>query len=130
MGIILRHQCPFCDNKVGFFTGGYTRDGIPICSECNKKGREMSHSTPNVQIIGFGVAGFFVGGLIGFLFRPSAPLVGQLSFDQVISRGANLSGIDQLLIPLAQRSFNIIFGVALVGAIIGALIGYYISTKK
>ncbi len=90
----------------------------------------MSDSTSNGQIIGLGAGGFFVGGLIGFLLRPSAFLVGQLSFDQVISRGANFTGMDQMLIPLAQKSFNIMLGVAVVGAVVGALIGQYISKKK
>lgn len=90
----------------------------------------MSGSTSNGQIIGFGIGGFFIGGLIGFLLRPSAFLVGQLSLGQVISRGANFAGMDQMLIPLAQKSFNIMVGVAIVGAIVGALIGQYISKKK
>lgn len=90
----------------------------------------MSDSTSNGQTIGFGAGGFFVGGLIGFLLRPSAFLVGQLSFGQVISRGSNFAGMDQMLVPLAQSSFNIMFGVAVVGAIVGALIGQYLSKKK
>jgi hypothetical protein len=41
-------------------------------------------------MIGLGSAGFLVGGLIGFLLRPAAFLVGQLPFEHVISRGASV----------------------------------------
>jgi hypothetical protein len=36
MEITLHHQCPFCNNKVGFFSGRKTNDGIPVCSECDE----------------------------------------------------------------------------------------------
>jgi hypothetical protein len=69
------------------------------------------------------IAGFFVGGCVGFLLRPSAFLVGQLPFGTVITRGSNLSGLDQLLISTAETSFNYL----LVGAILGTVIGFVIS---
>ena len=59
--------------------------------------------------------GFFVGGLIGFLMRPSVLLIGQLPFGTVVSRGSALSGIDQLLVPTAQQSFNVMMLGALIG---------------
>lgn len=90
----------------------------------------MNESTANRPVIGLGIGGFIVGGVLGFLFRPSAILVGQLSFGNVISRGANLTGMDQMLIPIAQKSFNIMCALAIVGAIMGALIGFYVSKKK
>jgi len=40
----------------------------------------------------------------------------------VISRGATLQGLDQILIPTAQKSFNYM----LVGAIIGGVVGFVI----
>ena len=74
----------------------------------------------------FGAAGMMlalgsvVGGAIGFVMRPSVMLIGQLPFETVITRGSNLSGIDQILVPTAQSSFN----VMLIGALIGAAVGF------
>jgi hypothetical protein len=75
------------------------------------------------------VIGFFIGGLIGFLYRSSAFLIGQLPFDVVITRGANLKGVDQVLIPLAQSSFNNMIAIALIGALIGIAAGYLLSKR-
>lgn len=72
------------------------------------------------SMIGFGAAlgaaGFVIGGLVGFVARPSVPMLGQLPFEYVIARGANLNGLDRMLAPLAQRSFDIM----LMGAVLGA----------
>jgi len=38
-------------------------------------------------IIPLSIIGFFIGGIVGFIYRPSAFLVGQLPFDTVITRG-------------------------------------------
>jgi hypothetical protein len=80
-------------------------------------------------VVPFCVIGFFIGGLIAFLYRPSAFLVGQLPFDVVITRGANLKGVDQVLIPLAQSSFNNMIAIALIGALIGIAVGYLLSKR-
>jgi hypothetical protein len=64
--------------------------------------------------------GFIAGGFIGFLSRPSVFLVGQLPFRIVITRGSGLSGLDELLIPSAQESFN----VMVIGALVGAAIAF------
>ena len=74
-----------------------------------------------------GAAGAVIGGTIGFLLRPSALLIGQLPFTTVITRGANLAGVDQVLVPLAQKSFNIMVAGAIIGAVVGAVIGYVIK---
>src|SRR5579871_6691517 len=68
---------------------------------------------------GFALVGLVVGGIVGFLLRPSVPLLGQLPFETVITRGANLNGLNQLLIPTAQKSFNILLAGAILGAILG-----------
>jgi hypothetical protein len=81
-------------------------------------------------MIGLGSAGFLVGGLIGFLLRPAAFLVGQLPFEHVISRGASLKGMDQLLVPIAQQSFNTTLIGAIIGATAGIIIGYFAGTKN
>src|SRR5258708_35458674 len=63
------------------------------------------------------LAAALAGAFLGFLFRPSVPLLGQLPFDTVITRGSNLKGFDQILKSFAEESFNYM----LIGAILGAL---------
>jgi hypothetical protein len=72
--------------------------------------------------VGSVVVGCVLGGLFGYLLRPSYPLIGQLPFGIVISRGATLRGFDQALVPLAQTSFNYL----LFGAVVGAALSYVI----
>jgi hypothetical protein len=79
--------------------------------------------------IKLGIIGFIAGGVIGFLYRPSALIIGQLPFDTVITRGGNLKGIDQVLIPLAQSSFNNMLAAAVIGAVIGIVGGCVISKR-
>ena len=76
----------------------------------------MQHATSRTPKIVPGLIGLAVGGVIGFLLRPSAFLVGQLSFGVVITRGEYLSGIDRLYKQTAELSFNYV----LVGAIAGS----------
>ena len=68
-----------------------------------------------------GLAGFLVGALVGYLYRPPAFLVGQLPFHVVISRGTSLKGLDQMYIPVAETSFNYLLGGGVVGAIAGVV---------
>ncbi|HZI19281.1 MAG TPA: hypothetical protein VEY09_11865 [Pyrinomonadaceae bacterium] len=70
-----------------------------------------------------GVVGFLVGGFVGFQLRPAVFLVGQLPFGTVLTRGANLSGFESLLIPAAQTSFNYMLAGAVAGAVIGLALG-------
>lgn len=70
-----------------------------------------------------GVAGLLVGAFVGFQLRPAAFLVGQLPFETVVSRGSNLRGLDSLLIPAAQTSFNYMLAGAVLGAACGLLAG-------
>ena len=67
----------------------------------------------------FALVGAVLGGAVGFLLRPSNILTGQLDFGTVITRGANLTGLDALLRSQAESSFNMMFFAALVGAGIG-----------
>lgn len=76
------------------------------------------------------IAGLLIGGFVGFLLRPSVPLVGQLPFATVISRGANLRGLDQLLIGHARTSFNYLIAGMILGAIVGLITSSAISSKK
>jgi hypothetical protein len=63
--------------------------------------------------------GLLIGGVVGFLLRPSVPIMGQLPFSTVITRGANLHGLDQLLVGYARTSFNYLIGGMVVGVVIG-----------
>jgi hypothetical protein len=58
-----------------------------------------------------------VGGVLGYLLRPSIPMLGQLPFQAVITRGESLSGMDLMLKGAAETSFNYM----VVGALIGCL---------
>src|SRR6266851_5346061 len=64
------------------------------------------------------LGGAFVGALLGFLFRPSVPFVGQLPLGVVLTRGVYLNGVDVLLRSSAETSFNYV----IIGAILGAVI--------
>lgn len=74
--------------------------------------------------------GAVLGGLVGFLLRPSLPLIGQLPFSTVITRGSNLSGIDMLLKSTAEQSFNYMVIGVIVGAIVLALAAGMIGKQK
>lgn len=89
-----------------------------------KKGKPPS---PTVMLV---FAGILIGSFIGFLLRPSVPMVGQLDFMTVITRGANLQGLDQLLISVAETSFNYLFVGTIIGGAIGFGLGYLLSNRK
>ena len=76
-----------------------------------------------------GILGFFLGGFIGFLLRP-ANIIGQLDFGTVIQRGANLSGMDILLRPLAATSFNYMLAGAVVGCLAGLGMAYLMAKRS
>jgi len=78
----------------------------------------------------FAFPGFFLGGFLGFLLRPANMFVGKLPFETVITLGSNLKGLDSLLKGLAQTSFLIMLGGAIVGAVIGAIIAHFSLKNK
>ncbi|MDZ7822354.1 MAG: hypothetical protein U5N26_11455 [Candidatus Marinimicrobia bacterium] len=80
--------------------------------------------------IGTGGLGLLVGGLIGFLSRPTGVLFGKLPFFHVLTRGATYEGVDQVLINLAQESFNVMLMGAVIGAAVGIVLGYFILGRK
>lgn len=67
----------------------------------------------------FAAIGLVVGAVTGFVTRPSLPMVGQLPFGIVISRGAGLKGLDQMLVGSAQESFSHCFWFTVFGGIFG-----------
>ncbi len=62
------------------------------------------------------------GAAIGFLLRPANIFGHQLPFSIVMTRGSTLQGINQLLVPLAQQSFNDVLAGALCGLVAGLII--------
>lgn len=106
--------------------GAQVSDAASFCAQCGTGVRASSApgTAPAKPPLALMIAlGLFIGGLLGFLMRPSAVLVGQLPFEMVITRGSALAGMNQLLIPTAQESFN----VMLLGAILGAAAGAGVS---
>ena len=63
-----------------------------------------------------------IGGFVGFLLRPSVPLIGQLPFSAVISDGRSLRGIEQLAQPYAEQSFHYLIAGTLIGAVVGLVV--------
>lgn len=88
---------------------------LPGVGEVPQQASEPSGSAP-LDLRFLLAIGFLAGGFIGFLLRPSVFLVGQLPFSTVVTRGSGLSGLDQLLVPSAQQSFNVMVAGTLVGA--------------
>jgi hypothetical protein len=82
------------------------------------------------KAIPLAAVGVFIGGLIGFLLRPAAPLIGQLDFGTVITRGSNLTGLETLLVSTAQTSFSYLLVGVILGAVAGVLIGLMTSKSK
>ncbi len=82
--------------------------------------------TPAVLAIALGL----VGGIIGFVVRPSIPLLGQLPFNVVIRDGAGLTGLSTLLQPAAHQSFELLLGGTVVGAILGLLTGLALKAQR
>ena len=60
-----------------------------------------------------------IGGIAGFLLRPSVPMVGQLPFDVVLSRGATLPRWQFTLKGPAEISFNYLVAGVLIGCVVG-----------
>jgi len=79
---------------------------------------------------GFGI----VGGFVGFLLRPYYPVVGQLPFGTVITRGGNLTGIASVLEGAAEESFQYLLkgatAAAYIGTVIGSVVGCWYSERR
>ncbi len=83
----------------------------------------------NSRVWLMGIGGFLAGAFIGYLYRPAAFLIGQLPFRDVISRGTNLKGLDQIYIPVAQTSFNYLVVGGMAGAILGVVVALLLRKK-
>ena len=67
-------------------------------------------------------SGAIVGGIIGFLLRPSVPGIGQVSLGDVLTRGGDLRGFDVLLKGAAETSFNYLVAGVILGGVISAIV--------
>jgi hypothetical protein len=76
------------------------------------------------------IVGLLIGGAVGFLLRPSVPLMGQLPFTTVITRGANLRGLDQLLLGDARSSFNYVVAGVVLGTLVGLIAALALEKSK
>jgi hypothetical protein len=106
--------------------------GVNFCSACGtvapspvQPSAPFAHGASPVRINApiwlFCVIGGVLGGIIGYLTRPSAIFVGQLPFGTVITGGAGLQGLDQLLLPVAQQSLNQMLTWTIIGAVLGGV---------
>lgn len=72
------------------------------------------------------VIGVLIGAIVGFMLRPSVPLLGQLPLGTVLSGGADLQGFASLLRPTAETSRTYL----IVGAVLGGIVGYLIALAR
>ena len=117
----------------GLSTGSSTASELLDTITAVARERQTADSMPlprRALTIPVVIVGFVLGGMVGFVLRPSVFLVGQLPLGTVLTRGANLSGLDQLLVAAAQSSFNMMIVVALVGAAVGAGIGAFLDRQS
>jgi len=105
-------------------------DPLKSLSNDEPLARDSSPSPPSDLKVKLGAVGLVLGGLLGFVLRPSVFLIGQLPLGTVLTRGANLQGMDELLVPAAQSSFNLMVVVALVGAAIGVGVAAFLDKKS
>lgn len=138
------HTCQKCGKEYEVAFSGWMNKAV--CEDCFKEQSAERPASQNVQktdsppaqtsgsgaslILSIGTGGAFAGGLVGFLLRPANMLLGQLPLETVITRGANLRGLDQLLVPLAQKSFNITMAGLVIGAILGLGLGAIVASLR
>ncbi len=73
----------------------------------------------------FAVVGAVIGGILGFLARPSIPIIGRLPLDAVLTRASTYHGLASGYIhQVADRSL----GVLVLGVALGGVIGYFADT--
>ena len=69
------------------------------------------------------------GTVTAFLLRPADVFGHQLPLSVVLTRGSDLHGLNRLLIPLAERSFNEMMAGLILGAILGAVVGALLARR-
>lgn len=84
-----------------------------------------------MRLVSYTLMGFFVGGLLGFLLRPSDPFFrGQLPFEVVVTRGSTLEFPLTAAIPLAQTSFNYMLAGTILGGVCGIFLTRFFPGRK
>jgi len=78
-------------------------------------------------VFGLVMVGGLLFGLLGYLLRPDAPIVGQLPFHAVVSRGATLSGFEEFLLPAARTSFLYLLAGIVFGVLLGLAVALWIG---
>ena len=104
--------------------------GQPLLSPNLDSGNAVNYLMTRGRMISFPIAGALLGGSLAFVLRPTNPLVGQLPLGTVITRGAFLEGMDRLIVPLAEYSFNMMLAGLVAGAAAGALIAYLMQNSR
>lgn len=77
-----------------------------------------------------GLTGAALGSFIGYLLRPSVPLVGQLPFTTVVTRGWLLEGLNLALLPIARASFNFVVAGLILGMIAGVSLAKLLANSR
>ncbi len=119
----MARQCS-CGSEVGYYDVVCGKCGSDLTDNdaCPKATPETTAENPRAAAASFVGPGVFVGALLGYLLRPSIPIIGQqLPFATVITGGAGLEGLDSILKGIAQRSL----GYVVIGAVLGGVVGYF-----
>jgi hypothetical protein len=126
--------CPHCGTRL--------IAGAKFCSGCGTAVAavtadaavevQKSPSSPRTRLnpAVLALAGLVVGGLLGFQMRPAVMFIGQLPFETVMTRGAGLTGIDQIMRSTAQQSFNVLLVGALAGGFVGFGVAYLANNRR
>jgi putative oligomerization/nucleic acid binding protein len=120
-------KCMHCGKKVGL-----TKILCKSCLAAPAKILPRTNVNPDTtdgrpRTGSFLFVGALLGGVIGFLVRPSVPVLGQLDFETVISRGSNLQGVDRMLRSVAEASFNYLVVGVLIGGVILIVVAQFLS---
>lgn len=123
--------CPSCGARLSKNT-----DGETYCPKCDWEPHETP-SRPAVQRhrppplpgpLSLGFVGALVGGFSAFLLRPGGGMFPQLPLEVILAPRENLRGLDELLVPMAERSFNMLAVGVVLGAFAGLVLGYLIRS--
>lgn len=121
-------RCEHCGTEYEITPEPKTDRGYPTNRRVLSVARQQSKSLVPSLVCLFGVLVGLAGGFVGFLLRPGGQLIPQLPFEMVMTRGSNLKDLDSLLVPMAERSFNITIAGTVVGVLAGVLMGLLAGT--
>lgn len=116
-------SCPEC--------GDFINWQMSSCAGCRHNLSSFKRKFVTLDfIVAFAVGGTIMGGYIGYLLRPTVPMLGKIPFPDLITRGSRLDGINPLLVSSARTSFNYFMAGVLLGIALGAITGYALSKLK